>query len=52
MTRSSTPPRPTFVLHLRLKPGIDPIKALRCALKILGRRFGLRAIEVREERKT
>jgi hypothetical protein len=39
--------RPTFVVRLRPKPVVDP---LITALKILGRRFGLRAIEVREER--
>jgi len=43
-------PRPTFVVHLRPKPGIDPIRALRSALKILGRRFGLQATFSREER--
>jgi hypothetical protein len=40
-----------YVIRLRPRPGVDPIKALRSALKILGRRFGLRAVEVREERK-
>jgi hypothetical protein len=51
MTRT-TPARRIFVLHLRPKPGIDPIRTLRAALKVLGRHFGLKAIEVREERKT
>jgi hypothetical protein len=44
--------RQTYVIRLRPRPGIDPIRALRGALKVLGRRFGLRAIEVREERET
>jgi hypothetical protein len=44
--------RPTYVIRLRVKPGIDPTKALRSALKILGRRFGLRAVAIREERKS
>jgi hypothetical protein len=43
MTRA-TPARPIFVLHLRPKPGIDPIRALRAALKVLGRRFGFTVI--------
>jgi hypothetical protein len=37
---------PTFVLRLRPEPGIDPVRALRAALKVLLRRFGLKAIEV------
>jgi hypothetical protein len=28
--------QPTYVLHLRPLPGIDGIRALRAALKILG----------------
>ena len=44
--------RPTYIVHLRAKSGIDPIKALRSSLKILGRRFGLQALSVREERKS
>jgi hypothetical protein len=38
--------RPTFIVHLRPEPGIHPIRALRGALKVLLRRFGLRAISV------
>ena len=51
MSMGQTTKRPTeiFVLKLRAAPGIDPIRALRGALKVLGRRFGLRAVEVREE---
>jgi hypothetical protein len=38
------------VLKLRPEPNADPIRALRAALKLLGRRFGLKAIDVREEK--
>jgi len=41
--------RPTYLVRLRPNPRIDAIRALRAALKVLLRRFGLRAIEVREE---
>jgi hypothetical protein len=34
--------------RLRPRPGVDPIKALRAALKVLGPRFGLQAIEIRQ----
>jgi hypothetical protein len=37
---------PVYVIRLKPRPGIDPIKALRAALKVLGRRFGLRAIRI------
>jgi hypothetical protein len=44
-------PRPVFTIRLQAKPGVDePIKALRLALKVLLRRFGLRAISVSEEK--
>jgi len=42
-------PRQIFLIHLRAEEGIDALRALRAALKMLGRRFGLRAVEVREE---
>jgi hypothetical protein len=45
MTTSS----PVFVVTLRAKPGIDPIKALRATLKLALRRHGLKAIRVVEE---
>jgi hypothetical protein len=38
--------RPAFILILRPEPDVDPIRALRGALKVLLRRFGLRAISV------
>ena len=34
--------RPIYVLKLRAEPDVDPIRALRAALKVLGRRFGPR----------
>jgi hypothetical protein len=43
--------RPTYLIRLRPKPKIDAIRALRGALKVLNRRFGLRAIKV-EKRKS
>jgi hypothetical protein len=46
---SSRQSGPTFVIRLRAAPKVDPIKALRGALKVLLRRFGLRALSVVEE---
>jgi hypothetical protein len=43
--------RPIYLLRLRALPGIDPIKALRFVLKSLLRRYGMQAIEVKEEEK-
>jgi hypothetical protein len=40
---------PVFVIRLRAAPKVDAIRALRAALKVLGRRFGLRAISIQEE---
>jgi hypothetical protein len=40
--------RPTYTLVVRAEPGIDPIRALRLALKSLLRRFGLRALSFEE----
>jgi hypothetical protein len=39
----------TFVIWVRPKRGVDPIKALRRALKVLGRCFGLRVVQIEEE---
>jgi hypothetical protein len=41
--------RPTFVIRLRPEPGIDPVRAIRRALKVMGGRFGLKAVELKEE---
>jgi hypothetical protein len=40
----------TYLIRLRPQPGVDAIRALRAALKVLLRRFGLKAIEVKEEK--
>ena len=40
---------PTYLIRLQPKPGIDVVRALWQALKVLLRRFGLRAVEVKEE---
>jgi hypothetical protein len=42
------PTRPIFVVSLRPEPGVDPLRALRAALKSLLRQYGLKAIAVRE----
>jgi hypothetical protein len=42
--------RPTFLLRLRPERSVDPIRALRAALKVLLRLFGLRAVSVEGER--
>jgi hypothetical protein len=43
------PGRPTFTLRLRAEPHVDPVRALRAALKVLFRRFGLRCVSARED---
>jgi hypothetical protein len=48
MPASSKHERPIFVLALRPEPRVDGIRALRGALKVLKRRFGLRAVTIRE----
>jgi hypothetical protein len=48
--RRSRPRSTDYVVRLRPKPGIDGVYALRGALKVLGRRFGLRAVWVEEAR--
>jgi hypothetical protein len=40
--------RRAFVLHLISEPGVDGIRSLRALLKVALRRFGLRALGVRE----
>jgi hypothetical protein len=42
--------RPVFVVRLRADPEIDGIKALRLALKILWRRFGLKCLSAQIEK--
>jgi hypothetical protein len=42
--------RPIFVVRLRPEPGVaDPVRALRAALKILLRRFGLRCVSAQRD---
>ena len=41
---------PVFVVRLTPAAGSDGIRELRLALKVLKRRFGLRALSVHEER--
>jgi hypothetical protein len=40
----------TFNVMLRTRDGDDSVRTLRAALKVLLRRFGLRAIRVEEEK--
>jgi hypothetical protein len=40
---------PVYVIRLKPRPGVDGVKALRAALKVLGRRFGLRAVKIETE---
>ena len=50
MTDDANKPRPIFVLRLRPDPHVaDATRSLRRALKVILRRFGLRAIDVQEE---
>jgi hypothetical protein len=42
--------RETYVLTLRPLPRVDGIRALRALLKVMLRRFGLKAIKVTEQR--
>lgn len=48
MTRAN---RPIFFIALRAEKGVDAIRALRGALKVLLRRFGLRAVGLSEQQK-
>jgi hypothetical protein len=50
--RNSTPATTpaTITITLRAERGVDPVKALRGALKLLLRRFGLRALSIEERR--
>jgi hypothetical protein len=49
MTERRRQPPVTFVLRLTPKPGTDAVKALRAALKVMLRRFGLRCTSVSVE---
>jgi hypothetical protein len=41
--------RPIFVVHFRPEPGIDGPRAFKALLKFSLRKYGLRAVTVREE---
>jgi hypothetical protein len=41
--------RPIYIIKIRAKPKIDAIRALRAALKALGRRYGLQVIAISRE---
>jgi hypothetical protein len=41
--------RPTFLLRLRPEKGVDPIRAMRHALKKLLRAYGMQCITCEEE---
>jgi hypothetical protein len=47
-TRLTFRARRAFVVHLRAERDVDAIRSLRALLKVALRRFGLRAVEVRE----
>jgi hypothetical protein len=38
----------TFTITMRSKPNVDPIKALRRAIKALGRYYGFRILQIIE----
>jgi hypothetical protein len=44
--------RPIFTLRLQPLPGVDPIRALRLALKGLLRRCGLRCVSIEQTQTT
>jgi hypothetical protein len=44
--------RPIFILRLRPEPGVAGLRALRAALKVLLRRFGLKVVDIKEEEQT
>jgi hypothetical protein len=48
-TRRAHDTRPVYCVELRPEPGVDDaVRALRAALKLLLRRFGLKAIRIEE----
>jgi len=44
--------RPVFALRVRAEPGVDAIRSLRAWLKRGLRSYGLRCVDVRQERGT
>src|SRR5262245_33408297 len=49
-TKAAANKRPVFALTLRPQPGVEVIRALRKALKVLLRHYGLRCITIEERR--
>jgi hypothetical protein len=47
--RGRQKPPPVFTLQLTALPNVDAIRALRALLKVALRRFGLRALSVRQD---
>ena len=47
-TTGSKPERTRFTIVLEAEPGIDAIRNLHVALKVLMRRYGLRVVTIRE----
>ena len=41
--------RPIYIIRLRAQPDVDAIRALRNALKVLLRRFGLKCLSIEVE---
>jgi hypothetical protein len=40
---------PVYIIRLKPRKGVDGIRALKGALKVLLRRFGLRAVKIETE---
>jgi hypothetical protein len=38
----------TFTITMRTKPNVDPVRALRGAIKVLGRYYGFRIMQIDE----
>jgi hypothetical protein len=49
--RKTAPAGPIFIVCLQAQKGVEPIRALRGALKTLKRRYGLRCVTIREARR-
>jgi hypothetical protein len=45
----AAPSRPVFLLRLRPLPGVDGVRAVRAALKVLLRRFRLQCVTIETE---
>ena len=47
MSSLDSPPT-TFIVHLRARRGIAPVRALRRGLKFLGRQCGLKCVSIKQ----